>query len=168
MAKGHSERLSFHLGLPWLFQHNSHMDWSTGVVLGWGNGCSLTCFSTVSDSKPPRQPEPIASTSSEPRGPQDTSAAAPPPTTRDPDFPEISCVPPCYFDLKEVFSKALSPHRPYDLLPGTSPHGGYLYSCSAPEKEAMKKYINSSLFAGIICPSSSHAKTFCPCIDYRG
>ncbi|XP_041810033.1 uncharacterized protein lrfn4b [Chelmon rostratus] len=90
-------------------------------------------------------------------------------------------------DLKEVFNKAratsLPPHRPYDcaidLLPGTSPPKGRLYSLSAPEREAMKQYIQSSLAAGIIRPSSSPAgagfffvdkkdKTLRPCIDYRG
>ena len=90
-----------------------------------------------------------------------------------------------YQDLKEVFNKAratsLPPHRPYDcavnLLPGTSPP---LFSLSTPETKAMERYINDSLAAGIICPTSSPAgagfflvdkknKTLLrPCIDYRG
>uniref|UniRef100_UPI0037E7A689 uncharacterized protein n=1 Tax=Semicossyphus pulcher TaxID=241346 RepID=UPI0037E7A689 len=63
------------------------------------------------------------------------------------DFPDLSCVPPIYLDLKEVFNKSratsLPPHRPYDcaidLLPGASPPKGRLYSLSAPEREAMNK-----------------------------
>ncbi len=70
-----------------------------------------------------------------------------------------------YLDLKEVFSKSqaasLPPHRPYDcaidLVPGMSPPKGRLYSLSAPEKEAMEKYISDSLAAGLIRPSSSPA-----------
>uniref|UniRef100_A0AAQ4QDM9 Gypsy retrotransposon integrase-like protein 1 n=1 Tax=Gasterosteus aculeatus aculeatus TaxID=481459 RepID=A0AAQ4QDM9_GASAC len=103
------------------------------------------------------------------------------------EFPDLTSVPPAYEDLKEVFNKAratsLPPHRPYDcgidLLPGTSPPRGRLYSLSAPEQEAMETYIQSSLAAGIIRPSSSPAgagfffvekkdKSLRPCIDYRG
>ena len=105
----------------------------------------------------------------------------------DPDFPDISKVPQCYHDLKEVFNKAratsLPPHRVYDcaidLLPGSSPPRGRLYSLSAPETRAMKEYVESSLAAGLIRPSSSPAgagfffvakkdKSLRPCIDYRG
>ncbi|KAI3372624.1 hypothetical protein L3Q82_023103, partial [Scortum barcoo] len=52
-----------------------------------------------------------------------------------------------------------------------------LYSLSAPERKAMGVYINDSLAAGIIRPSSSPAgfffvekrdKTLRPCIDYNG
>ena len=75
------------------------------------------------------------------------------------------------------------PHRPYDcaidLQPGASPPRGRLFSLSAPEKVAMESYINDSLAAGIIRPSSSPAgagfffvekkdKSLRPCIDYRG
>ncbi len=74
-------------------------------------------------------------------------------------------VPSEYRDLKGVFSKSraasLPPHRPYDcaidLLPGTSPPKGKLYSLSALEREAMEKYISDSLAAKIIRPSSSPA-----------
>ncbi|XP_075894338.1 uncharacterized protein LOC142896522 [Nelusetta ayraudi] len=101
--------------------------------------------------------------------------------------PDLTGVPPEYHDFQEVFSKAkatsLPPPRPYDcaidLLPGTSPPRGRLYSLSAPEREAMETYINDSLAAGIIRPSSSPAgagfffvvkkdTTLRPCIDYRG
>ncbi|KAK2898059.1 hypothetical protein Q8A73_014439 [Channa argus] len=96
-------------------------------------------------------------------------------------------IPEEYLDLKEVFNKAratsLPPHRPYDcaidLLPGTSPPRGRLFSLSAPEQEAMKEYISEALEAGLIRPSSSPAGAgfffvekkdggLRPCIDYRG
>ncbi|XP_056324803.1 uncharacterized protein LOC130237804 [Danio aesculapii] len=78
---------------------------------------------------------------------------------------------------------SLPPHRPNDcaieLLPGTSPPKSKLYSLSAPEREAMEKYISDSLAAKIIRPSSSPAGagfffvkkkdgSLRPCIDYRG
>ncbi len=95
-------------------------------------------------------------------------------------------VPTEYLDLKEVFSKSraasLLPHRPYDcaidLLPGTSPPKGRLYSLSAPEREAMEKYISDSVAAKLIRPSSPAGAglffiekkdgSLRPCIDYRG
>ncbi len=81
---------------------------------------------------------------------------------------DLSNVPSEYRDLKGVFSKSraasLPPHRPYDcaidLLPGTSPPKGKLYSLSAPEREAMEKYISDSLAAKIIRPSSTFTFTF--------
>lgn len=53
------------------------------------------------------------------------------------------------------------------------------YIPSEPEREAMEEYINNSLAAGVIRPSSSPAGagfffvgkrdgSLCPCIDYRG
>ncbi len=71
---------------------------------------------------------------------------------------DLSNVPIEYLDLKGVFSKSraasLPPHCPYDcaidLLSGMSPPKGRLYSLSAPEREAMEKYISDSLAAKII------------------
>ncbi len=98
----------------------------------------------------------------------------------------LSKVPKEYLDLKEVFSKSwaasLPPHRPHDcaidLVPGTSPPKGRLYSLSAPEREAIEKYISDSLAAGLIRPSSSPTGagfffvgkdgSLRPCIDYQG
>ncbi|XP_059363015.1 uncharacterized protein LOC132101812 [Carassius carassius] len=67
------------------------------------------------------------------------------------DDADLSGVPEEYCDLRQVFSKSravsLPPHRPYDcainLLPGTSPPRGRLYSLSGPEREAMDKYIRT-------------------------
>ncbi|KAF7641170.1 hypothetical protein LDENG_00290740, partial [Lucifuga dentata] len=147
------------LGYSWLQRHNPHVDWDTGVIFGWSASCHQLCL---------RQ-------------------AAPTQRTLLPNSSlDLSRVPLEYHDFGEVFSKAkalsLPPHRPYDcaidLLPGTSPPKGQLYSLSAPERGVMETYINDSLAAGIIRPSSSPAgagfffvekdKTLRPCIDYRG
>jgi hypothetical protein len=56
---------------------------------------------------------------------------------------------------------------------------GRLYTLAAPEREAMGTYVNNSLLAGIICPSSCPAgagfffvakkdNLLRPCIDHRG
>ncbi len=103
------------------------------------------------------------------------------------DPPDLTGVPAEYYDLRAVFSKSratsLPPHRPYDcaidLLPGTSPPKGRLYSLSGPEREAMDRYIRESLQTGLIRHSSSPAGagfffvqkkdgSLRPCIDYRG
>lgn len=64
-------------------------------------------------------------------------------------------------DLKEVFNKAcatsLPPHCAIDLLLGTSPPRVHIFSLSAPEIQAMEKYVSDSLAAGLISPSSSSA-----------
>lgn len=89
---------------------------------GWSNQCRSSCFLSA-DS-----PKPVDSSS---------------------EFLDLSGVPSAYMDVKKVFNKAramsLSPHRPYDcsidLLSGTFPPKGCLYSLSAPEREAMNEYI---------------------------
>ncbi|KAG1974134.1 retrotransposable element [Pimephales promelas] len=100
---------------------------------------------------------------------------------------DLAGVPREYHDLRAVFSRSratsLPPHRLYDcaidLLPGTTPPRGRLYSLSAPEREALEKYLSDSLEAGTIVPSSSPAGagfffdkkkdgSLRPCIDYRG
>uniref|UniRef100_A0A4W5LKA1 ribonuclease H n=1 Tax=Hucho hucho TaxID=62062 RepID=A0A4W5LKA1_9TELE len=167
----HSEEISFLLmdsplipvvlGHPWLVKHCPRVDWGHSSVSAWGNECYASCLvsacSSVSGSV--LQEEPV----------------------------NLSNVPAEYLDLKEVFSKSraasLPPHRPYDcaieLRPGTSPPKGKLYSLSAPEREAMEKYISDSLATGFIRPSSSPAGagfffvgkkdgSLRPCIDYRG
>lgn len=68
-----------------------------------------------------------------------------------------------YHDLAEVFRKdralSLLPHRPYDstpdLLPGSPLSTSQLYNFSKPKCEAMERFINVSLAAGMIRPSSS-------------
>ncbi|KAL0199060.1 hypothetical protein M9458_007600, partial [Cirrhinus mrigala] len=167
----HKEKLTFLLitspmvpvvlGHPWLVHHNPKVDWGHDSVSSWGESCFSNCLVSAcpSVSRSLLQEESV----------------------------NLSNVPTEYLDLKEVFSKSraasLPPHRPYDcaieLLPGTSPPKGKLYSLSAPEREAMEKYISDSLAAGLIRPSSSPAGagfffvkkkdgSLRPCIDYRG
>ncbi len=167
----HTERIIFFLtdsplasvvlGHPWLTKHNPRIDWGQSSVAAWSESCYASCLvsacSPVSCS--PLQDEAV----------------------------NLSNVPAEYHDLKEVFSKSraasLPPHRPYDcaidLVPGTSPPKGRLYSLSVPERGAMEKYISDSLAAKFIRPSSSPAGagfffvakkdgSLRPCIDYRG
>ena len=81
------------------------------------------------------------------------------------EFLDLIPVPSCYHHLREVFNKkkamSLSPHRPYDcaieLLLGSNILKCRLYSVSGREKAAMTDYIETSLKAGLIRPSSSPA-----------
>ena len=133
-----------------------------GIITGWSPRCHTSCLLSAT--------EPF-------------SAVSPRTTTP----PDLSSVPAEYHDLGEVFSKSrassLPPHRSYncaiDLLSGTSPPRGRLFSLSAPERLAMEKYIGECLAAGLIRPSSSLAGagfffvgkkdgSLRPCIDYRG
>ncbi|KAI3353004.1 hypothetical protein L3Q82_019583 [Scortum barcoo] len=77
--------------------------------------------------------------------------ASPDPAPGLSDYPDLSKVPPCYHDLKEVFSKSransLPPHRDSDctinLIPGVPIPKARLYSISSPERKAMDEYIES-------------------------
>uniref|UniRef100_A0A8C1UQM8 Gypsy retrotransposon integrase-like protein 1 n=1 Tax=Cyprinus carpio TaxID=7962 RepID=A0A8C1UQM8_CYPCA len=158
----HSPLTPVVLGHSWLTTHNPHINWSESTILSWSPYCHAHCLvsalSSVS-SFPVLQEEPI----------------------------DLSRVPEVYHDLRAVFSHSraasLPPHRPYDcainLLPGTSPPKGRLFSLSGPERAAMEKYLSESLAAGVIRPSSSPAGagfffvkkkdgSLRPCIDYRG
>uniref|UniRef100_A0AAQ4PPB8 ribonuclease H n=1 Tax=Gasterosteus aculeatus aculeatus TaxID=481459 RepID=A0AAQ4PPB8_GASAC len=196
ISERHSEALSFYLfdspshplilGFPWLSKHNPHMNWVTGEITSWDKDCSVTCIHAVSISKISHSSD-VSSTKCLELPVSRSAVISPRTASSDADFPDLSRVPPCYLDLKEVFNKtraiSLPPHRPYDcaidLLPGTSPPRGRLYSLSSPEVKTMTEYIDSSLAAGLIRPSSSPAgagfffvskkdKTLRPCIDYRG
>ena len=150
------------LGLPWLRTHNPHIDWVTTSIRNWSDHCHRHClFSAIPKTSPdlPAPPEDI-------------------------DLANVPCE---YHELKEAFSKdqalTLPPHRPYDcaidLLPGSPLPTQRLYNISKPEKETMETYINTSVAAGLIRPSSSPVgagfffvekkdKTLRPCIDYTG
>ncbi|KAL0186755.1 hypothetical protein M9458_018425, partial [Cirrhinus mrigala] len=171
VSGNHSESIPFYildsplapvvLGHPWLIKHNPRIDWQLQSVSEWSTKCHESCLVSAC---------PSVSVSLF----QEKAV-------------DVSNVPVEYLDLREVFSKSraasLPPHRPYDcaieLLPGTSPPKGKLYSLSVPEREAMEKYISDSLAAGFIRPSSSPAGagfffvgkkdgSLRPCIDYRG
>ena len=172
LSGNHQESVSFHiidsphtplvLGYPWFHKHNPHIDWPTGSFSAWSTYCHSHCLRSA----------PTPSTSA---------------TLPLPEPPDLSSVPAVYHDLELVFSKhqalSLPPHRPYDcainLLPGAPLPSSCLYNLSRPERESMENYIQDSLAAGLICPSSSPVGagfffvkkrdgTLRPCIDYRG
>ena len=157
-----SPRVPLVLGRPWMRKHNPQVDWTRGLITGWSPQCHATCLQSAARKW--------------------SAPSVPAPAT-----PDLSSVPPEYHDLGEVFNKSratsLPPHRSYDcainLLAGTTPPRGRLFSLSAPEQLAMEKYIGESLTAGLIRPSSSPAGagfffvgkkdgSLRPCIDYRG
>ena len=156
----HTETLRFHLfdsalhpivlGLPWLLRHNPNIDWRSGNIMNWGSDCKVTCLASPGNSR-----QSVNQTDIPNRVTTDIKS----------EYTDLSRVPACYLDLKEVFDKtkatSLPPHRPYDcpidLLPGAPIPRGRLYSISAPERGAMKTYIDSSLKSGLIRPSSSPA-----------
>ncbi len=127
------------LGHPWLMLHNPHINWGKDAVFAWGEYCHASCLLSACS--------PVSC------------------SVFQDDHADLSTVPREYLNLKEVFSKSqaasIPQHHPndcaIDLLPGTSPPKGKLYSLSTPEREAMEKYISDSLAAKIIRPSSSPA-----------
>lgn len=136
----HSQSALIVLEHLWLVQHGPHVDWSGNSVLAWSQSCLASCMGTAFF------PGSVSSV-------LQVEAA------------DLTGVPAEYYDLRQVFSKSratsLPPHRLYDcaidLLPGTSPPKGRLFSLSGPERGAMDKYIHNSLNAGLIHPSSSPA-----------
>ncbi|XP_061622457.1 uncharacterized protein LOC133474640 [Phyllopteryx taeniolatus] len=161
----HSERISFHvfdamnhdliLGNPWLKLHNAHIDWSSGQVMSWGSNCAQNCF------KPPCDVQGYVSN----ENPQTPSGDT-----------DLSQVPTCYQDIKDVFSKSKAKSLPptnlmtVQLTCCLEPHlheGGC--SLSGPEQKAMKEYVDESLSttagAGFFFVDKKD-KTLQPCIDY--
>ncbi len=157
-----SPNASLILGHPWLDQHNPQVDWSRSQIMSWSQSCHACCLGVASS---PVSVSPVLQV----------------------EAADLTGVPAEYLDLRLVFSRSratsLPPHRPFDcaidLLPGTSPPRGRLFSLSGPEREAMDKYIQESIKAGLIRHSSSPAGagfffvkkkdgSLRPCIDYRG
>lgn len=150
------------LGHSWLTTHNPNIDWTTAKISNWSPACHAKCLrSALPPSVTHQEPEPV--------------------------LPDLSQIPTEYHGIPEVFCKqqalSLPPHRPYDcaidLLPGSTFPCSSLYNISRPERAAMEEYINNSLAAGIIRPSSSPLGagfffvekkdgTLRPCIDFRG
>ena len=148
------------LGRPWMWKHNPQLDWSRGVIMGWSPQCS---HHLVYSQQLGSQSMPSSSASTVLLCPRSTTTSA--------------------RSLIKVAPRRFRPIRAYDcaidLLAGTSPPRGRLFSLSAPERRAMERYIGESLAAGLIRPSSSPAGarfffvskkdgTLRPCIDYRG
>lgn len=104
------------LGHPWLVQHNPHINWVRSTILSWSLSCHGNCLVSAIPA--------VSSVSVFQEEPGD-----------------LTGVPEEYHDLRAVFSRSravsLPPHRPYDcsidLLPGTTPPRGRLYSLSPPD-----------------------------------
>ena len=151
------------LGLPWLKLHNPHIDWTTATIRSWSSYCHAHCLRSAVPARR-NLPAPVTETI------------------------DLSNVPKEYHDLMEVFSKdsacSLPPHRPYDcaidLIPGAPLPTRRLYNLTKPEKDSMETYINESLAAGLIRPTSSLVGagffffvekkdgSLRPCMDYTG
>jgi len=74
------------------------------------------------------------------------------------EAPDLSNVPSEYYEFTDFFSKTkakvFASHRPYDLKinleEGTQPPVSPIYSLSASEQEALKKFIEENLNIGFI------------------
>uniref|UniRef100_A0A3B3RW46 DUF4939 domain-containing protein n=1 Tax=Paramormyrops kingsleyae TaxID=1676925 RepID=A0A3B3RW46_9TELE len=118
------------LGLPWLRQHNPHVDWVTGEILAWSRKCTNKCLSI-----------PCKATTVESPNPSDQEV-----------------IPLKYREFADVFSKErafnLPPHRECDcavnLREGALLPRGRLYPLSVQEEESLETYINEGLRQGII------------------
>jgi len=102
------------------------------------------------------------------------------------ETPNLFNVPSEYHEFANVFSKTkaetLPPHHPYDLKinleEGAQPLVGPIYSLSASEQEALKKFIEKNLNTGFIQLTSSLHGTLvlfikkkdgslCLCVDFH-
>ena len=83
------------------------------------------------------------------------------------EAPDLSNVPSEYYEFANIFSKTkaevLPPHHPYDLKinlkKDTQPLIGPIYSLSAFEQEALKKFIEENINMSFIRPTSSPHST---------
>ncbi|CAJ0916590.1 unnamed protein product [Ranitomeya imitator] len=144
------------LGLPWLRTHESTLDWHKGNILRWGDSYRARCLL-------PGRPVGFPSSPSIPSG-----------------LPFVYCSFLDVFEKKEAVN--LPPHQPYncpiDLVPGTAPPRGRIYSLSPAETQAMSEYVQENLARGFIQKSSPAGAGFFfvkkkdgslrLCIDYRG
>ncbi|KAK3519979.1 hypothetical protein QTP70_009632 [Hemibagrus guttatus] len=168
----HYEQLAFYvtsapanpviLGFPWLRRHDPHISWWLGELVCWSTTCLRGCL-----QDPVWRP---CRTSCVERA---LEAAG-------------GHLPRQYTDFQEVFSQERAARLPWhqvwdcaiDLLPNASPPKGRIYPLSLPESKAMEEYIETSLAAGHIRPSTSPAaagfffvgkkdRGLRLCIDYR-
>ncbi|KAK3511440.1 hypothetical protein QTP70_008676 [Hemibagrus guttatus] len=168
----HYERFAFYvtsspanpviLGFPWLRRHDPHISWRSGELVRWSITCLRGCLW-----------DPVARPCrSQVQRPLEAAGGH---------------LPSQYMDFHMVFSEERAARLPHhqvwdcaiDLLPNASPPKGRIYPLSLPESKAMEEYIESSLAAGHIRPSTSPAAAgfffvgkkdggLRPCIDYRG
>ncbi|KAK3564093.1 hypothetical protein QTP86_007548 [Hemibagrus guttatus] len=169
----HYEQLAFYvtsspanpliLGFPWLRRHDPHISWWLGELVRWSTTCLKGCLR-----------DPVSRPCRTSRMERAIEAAG-------------GHLPRHYTDFQDAFSEERAARLPshqvwdcaIDLLPNTSPPKGRIYPLSLPESKAMEEYIESSLAAGHIRPSTSPAAAgfffvgkkdggLRPCIDYRG
>lgn len=84
----HSVTHPLSFGYPWLIKHNLHINWTSRTDLSWGPNCKKDCFPIFTKSY-----FALESFSSH-------------------AIPDVSLVPECYHDSREVFSKS----NPYCFL----------------------------------------------------
>ncbi|KAK3560561.1 hypothetical protein QTP86_010898 [Hemibagrus guttatus] len=151
------------LGFPWLRRHDPHISWRSGELVRWSTTCLRGCLR-----------DPVSRPCRTSHVERAIEAAG-------------GHLPRQYTDFQEVFSEERAARLPrhqvwdcaIDLLPNASPPKGRIYPLSLPESKAMEEYIETSLAAGHIWPSTSPAAAgfffvgkknggLRPCIDYRG
>ncbi|KAK3507516.1 hypothetical protein QTP70_028076 [Hemibagrus guttatus] len=151
------------LGFLWLRRHDPHISWQSGELVCWSITCLRGCL---------RDPIVRPCRTSQVQRPLEAAGGH---------------LPSQYMDFHMVFSEervARLPHHQVwdcaiDLLPNASPPKGRIYPLSLLDSKAMEEYIESSLAAGHIRPSTSPAAAgfffvgkkdggLRPCIDYRG
>ncbi|KAK3544289.1 hypothetical protein QTP86_009141 [Hemibagrus guttatus] len=169
----HYERLAFYVtsspanpmivGFPWLRRHDPHISWWSGELVRWSATCLRGCLR-----------DPVSRPCRTSQVERSLEAAG----------GHLPCQ---YTDFHMVFSEERAARLPchqvwdcaIDLLPNASPPKGQIYPLSLLESKAMEEYIESSLAAGHIRPSTSAAAAgfffvgkkdggLRPCIDYRG
>lgn len=133
----HSPKLPLILGYSWLDKHNPHIDWTQGVVRGWGTRCQILDGPHCQSSSVSTTPSRFSSRDSKELLASNLETCSPrswllqkwnlllPHSL----LTITSDIPHEYWDLREIFSKTqaatLPPHRPYDcainLIPGMCP-----------------------------------------------
>jgi RNase H-like domain found in reverse transcriptase/Reverse transcriptase (RNA-dependent DNA polymerase)/Integrase zinc binding domain/Chromo (CHRromatin Organisation MOdifier) domain len=182
ILKGHTEEIQFDLvamgthavilGMPWLREHNPHIDW-------WRERITMSQCRCPSDGTTP---------SGNQRGSGQRQLCA---TTLSPEDQAqasvLKQIPAAYKEYEFLFregprNEALPKHQPWDheipIVPGKEPTFGPIYPHSERELAELKSYIDTNLEKGFIRPSTSPAASptlFVPkkngklrlCVDYR-
>jgi hypothetical protein len=183
MLQGHKETIQFDivhmnnhaciLGVPWLKEHNPHIDWWEEKVELSRCTCERTDKLQNTPEKPSEGQRELCATSQEP---DDLAQAS-----------SLKSIPVEYKEYLPLFqeapvNEALPKHQPWDhVIPiekGKSPPFGPLYQMSEKELKVLKEYIDENEAKGHIRPSTSSAGSpvlYVPkkdgslrlCVDYR-
>ena len=169
------------LGMPWLEEHNPHLNWKTREITFDGCGCGTTHRptnrqSSIVDERTPFDhigvankrkldfPAPIlASTAKEEAGSKKLRSTEEAPRGNETNT-LLSAIPKEYHEWLHLFKKEetkLPQHQPWDyeikLEPGKQLTFGPLYQSSAKELKFLKTYLEENLEKGIIRKSTSPA-----------